>query len=75
VWGDSPIVSVDEYTARVPSDPAQAKIIPVPPRPFPASMRDADLLTTTPRRGQLAVALWGAVTLLAVPWTLWRWLR
>jgi hypothetical protein len=75
VWGDSPIVSVDEYTDRVPSDPALAKVIPVPPRPFPEALRDSDLLTTRPRRGQLAVALWGAVTLLAVPWILWRWLR
>lgn len=75
VWGNSPIVSVDEYTARVPSDPALAKIIPVPARPFPAALRDPDLVTTRPRRGQLAVALWGAVTVLAVPWILWRWLR
>lgn len=75
VWGDSPIVSVDEYTARVPSDPALAKTIPVPPRPFPEVLRDPDLSARTPRRGQVAVALWGAVTILAVPWILWRWLR
>jgi hypothetical protein len=75
VWGDWPIESVDEYTARVPSDPALAKIIPVPPRPFPASLRDADLTPNSPQRGQRAVALWGIATLLAVPWILWRWLR
>jgi hypothetical protein len=73
-WGDSPIVSVGEYLARVPSDPAQAKIIPVPARPFPAALRDPDLHPTMPRRGQRALALW-AVTLIAVPWIVWRLLR
>jgi hypothetical protein len=74
-WGDSPIVSVDEYTARVPSDPAQAKIIPVPARPFPASLRAPDLLADPPGRGQRALAVWGVATMLAVPWIVWRWLR
>lgn len=75
VWGDTPIVSVDEYTVRVPADPAQAKIIPVPPRPFPASLRDADLVARPPRRGRRALALWGAATLLGGLWLIWRWLR
>ncbi len=75
VWGDTPIVSVDEYTVRVPSDPGKAKIIPVPPRPFPASLRDLDLVASPPRRGQRALALWGIATVLAVPWLLWRWVH
>jgi hypothetical protein len=74
-WGDSPIVSVDEYTARFPSDPAQAKIIPVPARPFPAILRDADLKPTRHQRGQRALALWGLLTMIAVPWIVWRWLK
>ena len=74
-WGDSPIVSVDEYTARFPSDPAQAKIIPVPARPFPATLRDPDLQPTSPRRGQRALASWGLLTMIAVPWIVWRWLK
>ena len=74
-WGDSPIVSVDEYRARVPSDPAQAKIIPVPPRPFPAALRDSDLHPTMPRRGQRALTLWAVITMIAVPWIAWRLLR
>ena len=74
-WGDSPIVSVDEYLARVPSDPAQAKIIPVPARPFPAALRDPDLHPTMPQRGQRALTLWAAVTIIAVPWIAWRLLR
>jgi len=74
-WGDSPIVSVEEYMARVPSDPAQAKIIPVPARPFPAALRDPDLHPTMPRRGQRALTLWAAITMIAIPWIAWRLLR
>jgi hypothetical protein len=75
VWGDAPIVSVDEYRARVPSDPALAKIIPVPPRPFPASLRDPDLVALPPLRGQRALAVWGTATVLALSWLAWRWMR
>lgn len=75
VWGDAPIVSVDEYTARVPSDPAKAKIIPVPPRPFPASLQDRDLLPDPARRGQRALALWGIVALSVPLLLLWAWVR
>ena len=74
-WGDWPIASVDEYRARVPSDPAKAKIIPVPPRPFPDSLRDPGHVPAPPRRGHRAVAVWGAVAMLAVPWIAWRWFR
>jgi hypothetical protein len=75
-WGDWPIASVDEYTARVPSDPALAKIIPVPPRPFPESLRGPGLVAPgRARRGQIAVAMWGLVTLVGVPWLIWQWLR
>jgi hypothetical protein len=74
-WGDWPIASVDEYTARVPSDPAKAKIIPVPPRPFPESLRDPGRVPAPTRRGHRAVAIWGAMTVLVVPWLVWRWLR
>jgi hypothetical protein len=74
-WGDAPIVSVDEYTVRVPSDPALAKVIPVPPRPFPESLRDPDLASPPPLRGQRAIALWGLATVVVIPWLVWRWLR
>ncbi|HWZ73959.1 MAG TPA: hypothetical protein VN326_21085 [Casimicrobiaceae bacterium] len=74
-WGDSPIVSVEEYTARFPSDPGEAKIIPVPARPFPAALRDPGLQPTRPRRAQRALTLWGLITMIAVPWIVWRWLR
>jgi hypothetical protein len=75
-WGDWPIASVDEYTARVPSDPALAKIIPVPPRPFPEALRDADMLAPAPaHRGRFAVAAWGGTIAVAISWLIWRWLK
>jgi hypothetical protein len=73
-WGDAPIVSVGEYTARVPSDPALAKIVPVPARPFPASLRDPDLVSQPPVRGKRAVTIWGVAAALVIPWLVWRWL-
>ncbi len=41
-FGQAPVLSIDEYNDRVPSDKSQWKIIPVAPRPFPADMKDAD---------------------------------
>lgn len=72
-WGDAPIVSVAEYTARVPSDPALAKIIPVPPRPFPESLRDADLVARPLRRGQRAVVAWMVAVFLILVSLCWSW--
>jgi hypothetical protein len=40
-FGQAPVLSIDEYTGRVPRDKSQWKIIPVAPRPFPEQMRDA----------------------------------
>jgi hypothetical protein len=54
-WGDAPAVSAWEYRTRVPSDPSLAQIVPVPPRPFPARLRDPDLLPP-PRHGSDAAA-------------------
>jgi hypothetical protein len=74
-WGDWPIVSVDEYRERVP-DPALAKIIPVPPRPFPDSLRDPGMLAAAPaRRGQVAVGAWAAAAIMALAWVSARLLR
>lgn len=41
VAGSSPAFSFDEYLARVPADQAKWQIVPVAPRPFPATMRDS----------------------------------
>ena len=74
-WGDYPVVTTWEYTSRIPSDPAEQQIIPVPPRPFPERLRDADLLPPPRRRGDLAVAVWAAISIVGIPWLLWRWWR
>lgn len=57
-WGDSPAENSVEYRARVPKDPAQRQIIPVPPRPFPAELRDPRAPKEPPLRSDYAVAAW-----------------
>lgn len=44
-FGSAPVFSFDEYMDRVPKDHADWKIIPVPPRPFPAELKDGLALT------------------------------
>ena len=38
--GRFPVVSIEEYRARLPKDPKDQQIIPVAPRPFPAALKD-----------------------------------
>ena len=57
-WGDWPVESSVEYAARVPTDPAQRQIIPVPPRPFPAELRDPRMPSEPPLRSDYAVLAW-----------------
>jgi hypothetical protein len=71
-WGDYPVASMAEYSARLPADPAQQQIIPVPVRPFPAALRDADLLPEPRSHSELAIALWAIVSVVGIPWLLWR---
>lgn len=56
-WGDFPIVNSVEYTARLPKDPAQQKIIPVPPREFPVELRDPQTPVEPPLRSDYAVRI------------------
>lgn len=72
VWGDFPVVTAWEYNARIPADPAEQQIIPVPPRPFSPGLRDPDLLPAPRRRGDIAVAVWAALSIVGIPWLLWR---
>ena len=74
-WGDYPVAATAEYRTRYPRDPAKAKIIPVPERPFPAHLRDADLLSGPQSRGQVALFVWAALSVVGIPWLLWRWWR
>jgi len=66
--GDAPVVSLAEYAARVPRDPAQRQIVPVPARPFPR--RCAIPTCCRPcRRPRLAERLWRALVLAVVALT------
>lgn len=58
-WGDYPIISSAEYQARLPKDPVQRKIIPVPPRPFPDELRDPLSPAEAWLASDYAVAVWG----------------
>ena len=65
-WGGAPAISIAEYRSRAPRDPAQAQIIPLPPRAFPDALRDDDLLPPPRHPSDVAAAAWGALTLAAV---------
>lgn len=43
-FGSAPVFSIGEYMARAPQDEAQWQIVPVPPRPFPAELREGPAL-------------------------------
>ena len=57
-WGDYPVESSAEYTARVPKNPAEQKIIPVPPRRFPDELRDPRSPAEPWLHSDYAVAAW-----------------
>ena len=57
-WGDWPVESSVEYHARVPKNPAERKIIPVPPREFPDELRDPRSPPEPWQRSDYAVAAW-----------------
>ena len=71
-FGDAPAVTTWEYKARVPNDPALAQIVPVPPRPFPVALQDPDLLPHTLRPSDYALALWSVLSVVGIPFLLWR---
>jgi hypothetical protein len=71
-WGDFPVENSGEYTARVPTDPAQQKIIPVPPRPFPAALRDPQSPAEPWLRSDWAVIVWGLLILVSMVFLLRR---
>jgi hypothetical protein len=76
--GTWPAASPREYLNALPADPADLKVVPVPPRPFPPELRDADLRPSLPRRSSLPIALWAVTGVLPLAWiagALWRALR
>ena len=70
-FGTAPAVTTWEYRSRLPRDPALAQIVPVPPRPFPDALRDDDLLPPPPRPSDAAALVWGALSVIGLPWVLW----
>jgi hypothetical protein len=74
-WGDYPVATVWEYAARLPSDLAKQEIVPVPARPFPERLRDPDLLPPPRPRSDYAIAVWALLSVVGIPWLLWRWWR
>ena len=71
-WGDFPAENSVEYTARVPKDPAEQKIIPVPPRQFPDELRDPQTPAEPPLRSDYAAAAWGLAFLALILFILRR---
>ena len=74
-WGDAPVVSLREYRARLPRDPRQYKIVPVPPRPFPPALRDPDLLPPPVAWSEICVTIWAVLSIVGIPWAIRRWRR
>jgi len=71
-WGDWPVDSSVEYAVRVPPDPAQQQIIPVPPRPFPAELRDPQMPGEPPLRSDYAVLVWALAIVVLIVFILRR---
>lgn len=69
-FGSWPVASPDEYFGKVPADPADAQVVPVPDREFPARLRDADLLPEPRRRSDLPLIVWAGVIALGVGYAL-----
>jgi hypothetical protein len=77
-WGDAPVATLADYFARLPRPPAKPVIVPVPARPFPAELRDPDLLPPPWRRPDFVAAFWGIVLVCGIPavlralWRRWK---
>ena len=66
-WGDAPVFSLAEYRARLPADPAQLQIVPVPPRPLPAELVPADVPPLPLHRSDVVARTWGCVAGVGIP--------
>lgn len=75
VFGDAPVVTPREFRSRLPNVP---QVVPVPERPSPAALRDADLLPPPRPASAYAAAIWGTLLLVGIPiyiyrrWKRWR---
>ncbi|HEY4136835.1 MAG TPA: hypothetical protein VGN65_00155, partial [Casimicrobiaceae bacterium] len=66
-WGEAPVLDIREYRARLPRDRSRMQIVPVPARPFPHALRDADLQPPPAHPSRLAAIVWGTLLMFAVP--------
>lgn len=77
-FGSAPVYSIAEYRERTPADRSKWQIVPTPPRPFPAELREGPVpeddapMLPLPVAGTLA-GVGAAVT--GVLWRLRLWLR
>jgi len=71
-WGDAPVATLREYRQRLPRDRAKLKVVPVPARPFPESLRDADLLPPPLPPSEFIAGFWAVVSVLGIPWIVRR---
>jgi hypothetical protein len=74
-WGDAPVFSLAEYRSRLPADPAQLQIVPVPPRPLPAELVAADVPPPPLHRSDVVARVWGCLAGVGIPGALralWR---
>jgi len=75
-FGDAPAATPWEFHARVPAEPGAAQIVPVPPRPFPAELRDPDLIPPKRPASDYAAAIWGVLLIVGIPILIYRaWMR
>jgi hypothetical protein len=76
--GTWPAANPREYLNALPRDPADVQVVPVPPRPFPPELRDADLPPAPARRSTLPLFVWTATGILPLAWlagAAWRLFR
>jgi hypothetical protein len=69
-FGSWPVVTPDEYFGKIPHDPADVETVPVPPREFPAALRDPDLLRPPARRSDVPLFAWAGVVAIALGYAL-----
>jgi hypothetical protein len=60
-FGSWPITGLAEFRSRVPADPAERTVVPVPAREFPDALRERDLAPLPWTRGRIAVAAMSAL--------------
>ena len=66
-FGDAPVVMPWEFQKRLPADRSKMQIIPVPPRPFPDSLRAPDLVAARRPASDYAAAAWACLLLIGIP--------